>query len=186
VTAQRGPGHIEIASHGAVRFCGEATTSAGQLPPSAPEKGATPGSPEPLFPIAHSPGVWWRFGYLASTFLVGDPQTPKSPGFTPDNRQLATRVGSARRCVGGKRGWWFCSVLRAVALPAPSETGYLLWGPIVFLGSQIQRHVRGARGMSGSNESTATTREAWLCCLLIRARRAATPGHVVVARPQQL
>jgi hypothetical protein len=29
--------------------------------------------------------------------------------------------------------------------------------------------------------STATTREAWLCCLLVRARRAAALGHVVAS-----
>jgi hypothetical protein len=44
----------------------------------------------------------------------------------------------------------------------------------------------GARGMFRLNESTATTREAWVCCLLIRARTDATLRCVVVARLQQL
>jgi hypothetical protein len=37
------------------------------------------------------------------------------------------------------------------------------------------------------NESTAATRGAWIyCLLLVKARTAATPGCVVVARLQQL
>jgi hypothetical protein len=78
----------------------------------------------------------------------------------------------------------FCPMHYAAALPAkpaicfgvPKKT---LWGPKFSA-------MCGARGMFGSNEGTATTREAWLGCLLIRARKAAALGHVVVARPQQL
>jgi hypothetical protein len=46
----------------------------------------------------------------------------------------------------------------------------------------------GARGMLFRlNESTgASTREAWIYCLLVKARTAATLGCVVVARLQQL
>jgi hypothetical protein len=69
-----------------------------------------------------------------------------------------------------------CAVL-TVLLAASSETGYLFWvlgskkNPL--LGSQIQRqrHVPRAEQLAarfGSNESTATTtREAWLCCVLL-------------------
>jgi hypothetical protein len=56
---------------------------------------------------------------------------------------------------------------------------FSLWGPRT--GAPC-----GARGMFWSNEKQRATREAWLCCLLIRARKAATLGCVVVARQQQL
>ena len=68
------------------------------------------------------------------------------------------------------------------ALPA----GYLFGVPKFSLrGPKFSATCR-ARGMFRLNESTATTREAWVCCLLIRARTAATPGCVVVAGLQQL
>jgi hypothetical protein len=59
-------------------------------------------------------------------------------------------------------------------------------GPKFFpFGSQIQRHVRSSRHVPIERKHT-TTREAWVCCLLIRARTAATLGCVMVAGLQQL
>jgi hypothetical protein len=61
--------------------------------------------------------------------------------------------------------------------------------PIICLGSQTKFSLWGfkfsatcgARGMFRLNESTATTRDARVYCVLIRARTAATLGCVVVA-----
>jgi hypothetical protein len=71
--------------------------------------------------------------------------------------------------------------------PPPLVSAQVLWGPKISLWGPKTGAKCGARGMFWSNESTATTRGARLCCLLIRARRAATLGGcAVVARLQQL
>jgi hypothetical protein len=64
--------------------------------------------------------------------------------------------------------------------------GYLFGVPKISLWGPKFSATCGARGMFRLNESTATTREAWVCCLLIRARTAATLSCVVVARLRQL
>jgi hypothetical protein len=76
-------------------------------------------------------------------------------------------------------------LLCAVVLPAKPAICFGAQKNSLWAGPKFSARC-GARGMFGSNESTATTREAWLCCLLIRACRAAALGYVVVAGLQQL
>jgi hypothetical protein len=78
---------------------------------------------------------------------------------------------------------------RACFAPPPGVlvlAGFRFRAPGISLWGAKFSATRGARGVFRLNESTTTTREAWVCCLLIRARTAATLGCVVVARRQQL
>ena len=56
----------------------------------------------------------------------------------------------------------------------------VVWGPKIFpLGPQNRRPVRSSRHVLIERKHSSDARGAWLCCLLIRARKVAALGCVV-------